>query len=336
MQDRRAPTLDGVLRATARIVEGDVDAAVGLSDTVTRRDRRAAACCRSIAYGPWRAMLAASVVLCLAGCLAPVGEPARSTAAVTFANDQPAFDYFLGKGLTHIQAAGIVGNLDQESNMNPGAVQPGGPGRGIAQWSVGGRWNASPGDNAVAYAASLGKSVSTLGLQLDFIWFELTTFSGYGLGALKKATTTSAATLAFMTDFEACGTCLSSQRISYAQAALAAYGSDHVDAGADAAKSLDAGKSDGSASGEGKHGDAGPPGAPGAENADPGTTSPTQETNAATASADEAAADQGGCSIARATSTGSLTGVPSGTWLASLCAAAAMVLRRRRRRVTWT
>ena len=55
-------------------------------------------------------------------------------------NNQTAFDFFVGHGLTKEQSAGIVGNLMAESGdpINPRAVQPGGPGRGIAQWSVGG------------------------------------------------------------------------------------------------------------------------------------------------------------------------------------------------------
>lgn len=60
---------------------------------------------------------------------------------------------------------------------------------------------------------------------LEFVWYELTTFSGYGLSKLKATTNVSDATVVFETDFEGCGTCLQSQRISYAQAVLAAYGS---------------------------------------------------------------------------------------------------------------
>src|SRR5208283_4522840 len=108
---------------------------------------------------------------------------------------------FVSKGLTGFQAAGIVGNLDQESNDDPTAVQAGGPGRGIAQWSVGGRWDHDGGDNEVAYAASSGMSEWSLGLQLDFIWYELTHFSGYGLAELRAATTVSAATIAFEVHF---------------------------------------------------------------------------------------------------------------------------------------
>jgi hypothetical protein len=144
-------------------------------------------------------------------------------AGTAFANDQPAYDFFVAKGLTNFQAAGIVGNLDQESGVDPNAVQyGGGPGRGIAQWSVGGRWDTSN-PNAVAYASSKGESVWSLNLQLEFIWYELTTV-GYGFAALQATTNVTDATLTFMDKYEICGTCASSQRISYAQAVLNAYG----------------------------------------------------------------------------------------------------------------
>lgn len=158
----------------------------------------------------------------------PVGENAS---AVTFANDKAAFDYFLGKGLANFQAAGIVGNLDQESGVDPTAVQAGGPGRGIAQWSVGGRWDTDANDNATWYAGTQGQSVDSLQLQLDFIWYELTTFPGYGLAALQQSTNVTDATIAFETDFEGCGTCDQSTRIAYAQNVLSTYGSDMVDGG---------------------------------------------------------------------------------------------------------
>ena len=95
-------------------------------------------------------------------------------------NDKIAFDYFVSKGLTDVEAAGVVGNMDQESGMSPTIAQiGGGPGRGIAQWSVGGRWDSSHHDNVVWYASQHGASRYSLDLQLDFIWYELTTF-GYG------------------------------------------------------------------------------------------------------------------------------------------------------------
>jgi hypothetical protein len=168
-----------------------------------------------------------ALVVAAAGCGDAGGplDPLGQTAAGLDANDRTAFEYFVGKGLTSFQAAGIVGNLDQESNDDPAAVQSGGPGRGIAQWSVGGRWDTDSGDNVLAYASSEGQSSESLPLQLDFIWYELTTFSGYGLASLRATTNVTDATIAFETDFEGCGECDQSNRISYAEAALAAYGS---------------------------------------------------------------------------------------------------------------
>lgn len=176
-------------------------------------------------------MLALAGVVAFSGCAgASPDEPVKQSSAFLFANDQPAFDYFLSKGLTSYQAAGIVGNLDQESGVDPMAVQNGGPGRGIAQWSVGGRWDTDSNDNAVWYAAKQGQSVHSLQLQLDFIWYELTTFPGYGLAKLKATKNVTDATVAFETDFEGCGTCNESGRVAYAKAVLAAFGSDTVGA----------------------------------------------------------------------------------------------------------
>ncbi|HEX7603818.1 MAG TPA: phage tail tip lysozyme [Polyangiaceae bacterium] len=172
------------------------------------------------------AAFALSLGFVLAGCgdTGP-GEPTGNSEAALNTNDKAAFDFFVAKGLTNFQSAGIVGNLDQESNVNPTAVQQGGPGRGIAQWSVGGRWDTGSNDNATAYAAKQNLSVWSLQLQLDFIWYELQTFSGYGLASLKKTTNVTDATVVFQTDFEGCGNCQQATRVSYAKAVLGAYGS---------------------------------------------------------------------------------------------------------------
>ena len=168
-------------------------------------------------------LLAFAMVAC--GDAPAPGEAIGQTASDLFANDRACFDYFVGKGLTNFQAAGIVGNLDQEAGASPTAVQSGGPGRGIAQWSAGGRWDTDANDNATAYASQHGQSVWSLQLQLDFIWYELTTFSGYGLSRLRQTTNVTDATVVFQTYFEGCGQCVQSQRVAYAQAVLAAYGS---------------------------------------------------------------------------------------------------------------
>jgi hypothetical protein len=170
--------------------------------------------------------LLASLSAVTAGCGGAGGEDVGSSAAaVTSSNNKTAYEYFVGKGLSSVQAAGIVGNLDQESSMNPSVAQyGGGPGRGIAQWSEGGRWNADNRDNVAWYAKGKGESEYSLSLQLDFVWYELETFGDYGLAELRKATTVTEATVAFEDDFEGCGECDQSQRIAYAEAALSAYG----------------------------------------------------------------------------------------------------------------
>jgi hypothetical protein len=142
-------------------------------------------------------------------------------------NDRIAFDYFKSKGLTDEQAAGIVGNFDHESFMNPAQQQiGGGPGRGIGQWSVGDRWNATDGDNVADLAKKEGKSPTSLEAQLDFTWYELNHSSGYGLSQLRSSTTVEEATTAFQNHFERpnkkkAGT---ADRIAHAKAALAAFG----------------------------------------------------------------------------------------------------------------
>jgi MYXO-CTERM domain-containing protein len=108
--------------------------------------------------------------------------------------------------------------------VNPNAVQyGGGPGRGIAQWSVGGRWDGSANDNVVWYAGTKGASPWSLDLQLEFIWYELTTF-GYGFADLKATNNVTDATVVFQDKFEICGACNSTQRIAYAMDVLNAYG----------------------------------------------------------------------------------------------------------------
>lgn len=140
------------------------------------------------------------------------------------ANDKIAFDYFVSKGLTHVQAAGIVGNLDQESSMDPKIWQyGGGPGRGIAQWSAGGRWDTSYHDNVKWYAAEHGASIYSLDLQLEFIWYELTEI-GYGYSQLRAAKTVAAAEAAFQDRYEICGACDASNRLAHAEAALSDFG----------------------------------------------------------------------------------------------------------------
>ena len=89
-------------------------------------------------------------------------------------NDKIAWDFFKSKGkYTLKQAAGIIGNLDHESGLDPKKNQNGGgPGRGIAQWerSKGGsgRW-----DIFLDFAAKKSADPYELLTQLEFVHWEL-------------------------------------------------------------------------------------------------------------------------------------------------------------------
>lgn len=176
-------------------------------------------------------LLALVAFVLFTGCM--VGEenlpteddlPPLTSEASLGNNARTAFNYFVAKGLTKIQAAGVVGNLMQESSVRPTAVEyGGGPGRGIAQWSVGGRFNTGS-KSLTAYANARGANRWALQTQLDFIWYELATVGGYGLADLRAATTINAAVTAFQNKYEICGTCAQTKRLEYARQALADFG----------------------------------------------------------------------------------------------------------------
>jgi len=177
----------------------------------------------------------ASLCVVVSGCTVSGEDAESSSSEAALSNtEKTAYNFFISKGLKNYQAAAIVGNLIQESSVNPNSIQyGGGPGRGIAQWSVGGRWDHDAGDNLVAYANARGMSRWSLTAQLDFIWHELTVVGGYGYSSLKGSTGLTQATIVFQNDFEGCGTCDESKRISYAQQVLAAYGGGKQSGGAD-------------------------------------------------------------------------------------------------------
>jgi hypothetical protein len=171
----------------------------------------------------------AAIAILAAACTPLSAEPMGATSANQLSadsNSKKAFDFFIGKGLTAIQAAGIIGNLQQESGLDPAIEQlGGGPGRGIAQWSAGGRWDTGA-LNCTDFAAAQGKDVASLDVQLDFIWKELTDVTAFGLDDLKSATTLEDAVEIFQDKYEICGTCDAGNRVSFAQDALDSFGAD--------------------------------------------------------------------------------------------------------------
>lgn len=90
---------------------------------------------------------------------------------------QQAMQYFMGKGLTDYQAAGLVGNLFRESRLVPTATNAGSGAYGIAQWL---------GPRKKNLFAKYGKN-PTFNQQLDYVWHELGNTHRTGLKAIKSS-----------------------------------------------------------------------------------------------------------------------------------------------------
>lgn len=155
-------------------------------------------------------------------------------------------DYFESEGIPANAAAGITGNLYQESGLNPTE-----PGYGLAQWNP--SWWAT----ASAWISARGRNPNTAGGQLTYIAANLTSDADdqWFYPGLKSdmygATSPQEAAIRWMNDYEQCqgagapgtlnfdpaGLCMGEQRESYAaQAMQAARGASS--AGGDAFASL--------------------------------------------------------------------------------------------------
>ena len=95
---------------------------------------------------------------------------------------QHALDYFVSRGWTAEQAAGIVANLTAESGLNPAAVGDGGAAYGLAQWH---------GNRQDGFQALFSKPIqgSSLDEQLTWVETELRTTESAAGNALRSCTT---------------------------------------------------------------------------------------------------------------------------------------------------
>ncbi|MBL8920437.1 MAG: LysM peptidoglycan-binding domain-containing protein [Myxococcaceae bacterium] len=109
---------------------------------------------------------------------------------------QQTIDFFMSKGLTRAQAAGIAGNLLHESGFSPTAVGDSGTSFGVAQWHLG------RGDAMKRWTVANGYSSTSFRGQLEFLWHELNNNERYALGKLRATTTPYDAGMAFCRYFE--------------------------------------------------------------------------------------------------------------------------------------
>jgi hypothetical protein len=106
-------------------------------------------------------------------------------------------NFFVGKGLTPEQAAGIAGNFFAESGLQPNIVNQIGA-YGLAQW-LGQRKR-----NLFEFASARGEREGNLSLetQLEFTWNELQSYEGAAYRDLIAQTTVENAATSFVNRFE--------------------------------------------------------------------------------------------------------------------------------------
>ena len=128
-------------------------------------------------------------------------------------------DKLVNGGLTKTAAIGVVANLKAESNLDPGIKQiGGGPGRGLAQWEKGGRYDTDP-INLNKFAAKKGTNWADLDTQIDFILYEMDKHPEYRKvkEQLNKTDSVEKATLIFLKKYEKAGTPHTDKRLKFAK-----------------------------------------------------------------------------------------------------------------------
>lgn len=101
-----------------------------------------------------------------------VGVSAYLTQSEMENNATEFYGYFNSKGFTIESVAGMLGNLQQESNINPGMKQTksASSGWGLIQWT--------PSSNLTDYATAHGSDWATGEIQTQLMWDEI--INGYG------------------------------------------------------------------------------------------------------------------------------------------------------------
>ena len=117
--------------------------------------------------------------------------------------EQAGLQYFVSKGWSPAQAAGIMGNLVHESGgrLNPGAVNAGDGSDGSDSIGIG-QWNQNRAAALKAFATSQGKPWQDFGTQLAFVQHELETNESAAGQRLKGAQTPQDAASAFALGYE--------------------------------------------------------------------------------------------------------------------------------------
>lgn len=96
------------------------------------------------------------------------GEEKKANFGALEGNAAIVAQYLSGKGLDNVSIAAILGNMQQESGIDPARCQDGGPGRGLLQWEEGSDRFAE----LCRRASNAGKQWTDIYVQLDFMMDE--------------------------------------------------------------------------------------------------------------------------------------------------------------------
>jgi hypothetical protein len=104
-----------------------------------------------------------------------------------------AYDEYRKRGLSDHAAAGFVGNLMGESQVNPKAIRKNDAGPGLHSYGIG-QWNRERFEGLKRLAAERGTSWDDLDTQIEWGWQEMNTTEAGTLARLKAAQDVDAAT----------------------------------------------------------------------------------------------------------------------------------------------
>lgn len=110
-------------------------------------------------------------------------------------SQQYAMDYYMSKGMSRVAAAGMVGNLTQESGMNTRAVNPK-DGRDGSNSIGAAQWNGERAKGLETFAASQNRDINDIDTQLDYTMHEFETTERAAHRGLQAAKTVEQATIA--------------------------------------------------------------------------------------------------------------------------------------------
>ena len=144
-------------------------------------------------------------------------KPGAATGASGMSgNEQEAMKFFINKGWSPEQSAGIVGNLIHESNLNTQAYNAKENAQGIAQWRN---------ERVQEFEKKYGKSVRSASFreQLEFVNWELNNTHKTAGEALKKTTTPQQAAVVVDKLYEVSAGTEINHRINNSNSVLASY-----------------------------------------------------------------------------------------------------------------